>query len=178
MKKIVSAIILSAAAVSAPAFATGFQDGRVGDKYAAVDLGSTSYPGGSATAFRVGGGYQVHPAVAVEVSYMLGGKYTYSVFGVSASTELNSLQIMAVGNYNFGNGWGAFAKAGIAHNSFKSTVVMPFFGAVTGTASSNDLSFAVGGKYEVAKDIQLRAQYQETGVSSVNVISVGAEFHF
>jgi len=178
MKKIVSALVISAAVVSAPAaFAKGFMDGHVGDTYAAVDVGSTAYPGGSATAFRVGGGYQVHPAVAVEVSYMLGGKYSYTLFGATASTEVNSLQIMAVGNYNFGNGWGAFAKAGIAHNSFKSTASLGGF-VLTGTASSNDLSYAVGGKYEVAKDIQLRAQYQETGIASVNVISFGAEFNF
>lgn len=177
MKKVVAVLLLSAA-ISAPAFAAGFTDGVVGSKYAVVELGSTSYGGNTATAISVGGGYQVHPAVAVEVDYLMGGKYTYNVFGVSASTQLNALQVMAVGSYTINSDFSAYAKAGLSHNSYKSTVVMPFFGAVTGTASSNDLAFAIGAKYKINKDIALRAQYQETGVSSVNVISIGAMFNF
>lgn len=177
MKKIVAALLVSAA-FSAPAFAVGFTDGVVGTKYVAADLGSISYGGNSATSISVGGGYQVHPAVAVEVDYLMGGKFTQNVFGFSAETQLNALQIQAVGHYTVTNEFSAYAKAGIAHNSFKQTVVLPFFGATTATATSNDLTYAIGAKYNFTKDIAGRVQYQETGISSVNVLSVGATFNF
>ena len=177
MKKILSAVLISAAAVSAPAFAQGFMDGKVGSKYVAADLGQTSYGGNSATALSIGGGYQVHPAVAVEVDYLMGGKYTYTFFGQSASTEVNSLQVMAVGHYTIDSQWGAYAKAGISHNSFKSTAVVGPF-VVTGTATSNDLAFAIGGTYQVNNELKLRAQYQSVGVASANVLSIGAQYAF
>ncbi len=182
MKKIVSALLVSVAALSAPAYAVGFDDNVVGSKYAVVDLGSISYGGNSATSISVGGGYQVLPAVAVEVDYLMGGKYSYANFGFTGfETSMSGLQIQAVGNYNFGNGFSAYGKAGLAFNSFK-TSYLAFNGvnfyAATATASSTDLTFSIGAKYNVTKDIALRAQYQETGVSSVSVLSVGAMFNF
>jgi opacity protein-like surface antigen len=180
MKKIVSALLISAAAVSAPAFAEGFMDGQVGSKYIAADIGSISYGGlGSTTAIDVGFGYQVHPAVAVEVDYLHGGSLSYASFGFpNLSYQLTAFQVMAVGNYNFGNGFGAYAKAGIAFNSQKVTVPNFLGGTVSSTTSSNDLAFAIGGKYNVANNVALRVQYEETGISSVNMISFGAEFKF
>ncbi|HKB58866.1 MAG TPA: outer membrane beta-barrel protein [Gallionellaceae bacterium] len=177
MKKVVCALLISAAAVSAPAFAEGFMDGVVGSKYIAADVGQISYPPGNATSIDVGFGYQVHPAVAVEVDYLNGSKYSYNVFGVNADYQLTALQVAAVGHYNFGNGWGAYAKAGIAHNMQKATGSL--FGiSISQTATSNDLMVAIGGTYDVADNIKVRAQYQETGISSVNVLSIGAQFGF
>ena len=177
MKKIVSAMLLSAV-ISAPAFAGSWTDAPVGTKYAVVDIGSISYSSlGSATSISIGGGYQVSPYVAVEADYLMGGKYSYSVFGVGADYQLTSLQVMAVGNYSINDQFGAYAKAGLAMNSQKATAsVFGFSSSVT--TSSNDLTFAIGGKYKVNKDIALRLQYQETGISSVNVFSVGAMFNF
>lgn len=181
MKKIVSAMLLSAV-ISAPAFAGGWTDAPVGTKYAVVDLGSISYGSlGSATSISIGGGYQVSPYVAVEADYLMGGKYSYGVAPITGDYKLTSLQVMAVGNYSINDDFSAYAKAGLAMNSQKSTATVSFFG-ITSTASvsqsSNDLTFAIGGKYKVNKDIALRLQYQETGISSVNVFSVGAMFNF
>lgn len=179
MKKIVSALLVSAAALSAPAFATGFEDGVVGTKYAVIDVGSISYGGlGSATAISVGGGYQVHPAVAVEAQYMMGSKLSYSVFGFSGfDYQLTALQITAVGNYNFGNNFSVYGKAGLAFNNQKATTNVFGFTA-SASQSSTDLTYAIGAKYNFNKDIAVRVQYLETGVSSVNVFSIGAMFNF
>ena len=182
MKKVVFALVISAAAVSAPAFAEGFQDGVVGSKYVAADVGQISYGGNSATALDVGFGYQVHPAVAVEVDYLHGGTYStsYSFFGTTFSNDykMSALQVMAVGHYNFGNGWGAYAKAGIAHNMQKDTVGITGLPSTSITSNSNDLTYGIGGTYDVAENIKLRAQYMETGVSSVNTITIGAQSGF
>ncbi len=178
MKKIVSALLVSAAALSAPAFAVGFDDGQVGSKYAAADIAFTSYGGSSATGLNIGGGYQFHPAMAVEVDYLMGGKYTYSLFGVNATTEVNALQVWLVGHYTIDSQFGAYAKVGISHNSAKATVVMPLLGPVTGTATSNDFAFAIGGTYKVNSQFSVRVQYQDVGAASTSVMSIGATYSF
>ena len=179
MKKVVCALLISAAAVSAPAFAEGFMDTPVGSKYVAADVGQISYGGNSATALDVGFGYQVSQPVGIEVDYLHGGSYSYNYLGFGGfETSLSALQVMAVGRYNFGNGWGAYAKAGLAFDSYKTSAVMPFVGAVSSTASSTDLALAIGGTYDVANNIKLRAQYMETGISSVNTLTIGAQFGF
>lgn len=184
MKKIASALLLSAA-ITAPAFANGFTDIPVGSKYAVAEVGSISYGGlGTASAISVGGGYQVHPMVGVEVDYLMGSKLNYG-FGGTFNYQLTALQFMAVGNYTINNELSVYGKAGMAMNSQKSTATVTTLcgfalctGTVSSTATSNNLAIAIGAKYKVSRDIALRAQYQETGVSSVNVISVGAMFNF
>jgi len=177
MKEIVSVLLVSAA-LSAPAFAgsDNFAVDPVGSKYAAVDLGIINYGSNSATSIGIGAGYQFHPYVAGEIDYIFGGTYSTSVLGSSIDTSASSLQFLAVGNMALTNELTAFAKAGLAHNSVK--VTNNFNPLATGTASSNDLTFGIGIKYKVAKDISIRAQYQDYGTASMSVISVGAMFAF
>jgi opacity protein-like surface antigen len=173
MRKILATLLCFAAFVP-PAFATGFADGVVGSKYAVVDLGIISYPQGSATALSIGGGVQVHPAVAVEVDYLMGGSAGYGPFNAAGSYKLSALQAMAVGHYTFNDQFTAYAKAGLAMND--QSLVNPFNGFQY-SMSSTDVAVAFGGRFDVSPGFALRAQYQDTGVSS-NVLSIGALFSF
>lgn len=173
MKKIVSALLISAAAISAPAFAEGFTDGQVGSAYAVVDLGVINYGGGgSATAISVGGGVQVHPAVAVEVDYMHGGTANYG-FNVWQES-LSALQVWGVGHYTINDQFQAYAKGGVALNSYK----WGFVAGPTTTNSSTDLAAAIGIKYNISSAVAVHAQYMDAGTASANVLSVGAQFNF
>lgn len=173
MKKIVSALLVSAAAMSAPAFAEGFMDGQVGSKYALVDVGQIYYGGwGTALAIGVGAGYQVHPAIAVEVDYLHGGNSTWAFGGWNAS--LNSLQFMGVGHYTINDQLVAYAKGGLAFNSYQ----FAWPGQASFTTSSTDLTAAVGVKFNVNQNLGLLAQFQDMGTQSASVLSVGAQFTF
>jgi len=176
--KIVAGLLVSAA-ISAPAFGIGF-DQRVGEAYAVADLGSISYGGlGSATAISVGAGYVVHPALAVEVDYLSGGSLSYGgFFGTPFSIKLDALQFNGVGSYSVNNEFSVYAKAGLAMNSQKWTLPFGFNSTYSGSSNSTDLTFGIGAKYKINKNLALRAQYQETGISSVNVISIGAMYSF
>lgn len=173
MTKLLSAMLVSAA-LAAPAFADGFSDGTVGSKYAAFDLGDISYNQGSATALSVGGGYQVHPAVAVEVDYLMGTSASYGPINNLAYYKLSALQFMAVGHYTFNAQFSAYAKAGLAMNN--QTLTNPANGFQY-SVSSTDLVVGLGAKLNVWQDLALRLQYLDTGVSS-SVVSIGAEFGF
>lgn len=178
MKKLLTVLLLSAAftpfAFSPSAFAKGFADGTVGHKYVAVDLGSISYSPGSATSLSIGGGVQVHPAVAVEVNYLMGGTTHYGPFNNPGSYKLSALQLMAVGHYTFNSQFFAYAKAGLAMNN--QSLTNPLNG-LQYSVSSTDVAVAIGGAVNVSPGLALRAQYMDTGVSS-NVLSIGAQFSF
>lgn len=178
MKKLITVIAISTIA-SSPAFAAkGFMDGVVGTKYAVAEVGSISYSGfGSTTSLSVGGGYQIHPAVAIEVDYLMGGKATSTVLGMDIDAKLTALQVMGVGSYTINPELSAYAKGGIGFNSFKSTVILGGTPYSTST-SSTDVVAAIGIRYHMSKSAALQAQYMETGVSSVNVISFGGKFSF
>lgn len=161
-------------ALAAPALATGFSDGTVGSKYAAVDLGDISYNQGSATALSIGGGYQVHPAVAVEVDYLMGNSASYGPVNNLAYYKLSALQFMAVGHYTFNSQFSVYARAGLAMNN--QTLTNPANGFQY-SVSSTDLAIGFGAKLHLSPAFALRAQYLDTGVFS-SVLSIGAEFGF
>lgn len=173
MNKLLAALLLSTTFIP-PAFAVGFADGTVGREYLAADLGSISYNQGGATSLSIGGGVQVHPAVAVEVNYLMGGTTYYGPINTIGSYRLSSLQVMAVGHYTFNSRLFAYAKAGLATNSQSLTNPLNGFQS---SVSSTDLAFAIGGAVNVAQGLALRAQYLDTGVSS-NILSLGAQFSF
>ncbi len=173
MKKLLSALLISAALTS-PAFATGFTDGTVGAKYAVLDLGSISYGQGNATSVSVGGGFQVHPAVAVEVDYLMGSSTSYGPFNNLSYYKLSALQVMAVGHYTFNDQFSAYAKGGLAMNT--QTLTNPLNG-IQYSVSSTDLAVAFGAKFNVNRDFAVRLQYLDTGVSST-ILSIGAQVNF
>jgi opacity protein-like surface antigen len=172
MKKLLLAF-LALAAFAPPALATGFADGTVGSKYVVLDLGFITYSQGSAAALSIGGGYQVHPAVAVEVDYLMANSASYGPFNLG-SHKLSALEVMAVGHYTFNSQFSAYAKAGLALNN--QTLTNPVNG-IQDTPSSNDIAVGIGAKYNVSPDFALRLQYLDTGVSS-SIISVGAMVNF
>lgn len=173
MNKVLVALLLFAT-LAPPACATGFADGVVGSKYAVVDLGTISYNQGSATALSIGGGVQVHPAVAVEADYLMGGSASYGPINNFGSYKLSALQVMAVGHYTFNSQITAYAKAGLAMNN--QSQINPLNGFQY-TTSSTDVAVAFGGMFNVSPGFAVRAQYLDTGVSS-NVLSIGALFSF
>lgn len=168
------AIFVMFATFASPALADGFADGVVGSKYAVLDLGNISYNQGSATSLSIGGGYQVHPAVAVEVDYLMGGSTSYGLAANPAYYKLSALQLMAVGHYTFTSQFSAYAKAGLAANNQTQTNPLTGFQYVV---SSTNFAFAVGAKLDLSPQLALRVQYLDTGVSS-DIMSIGAQFSF
>ncbi len=173
MNKLLSALLIFAALTS-PAFATGFADGTVGAKYAVLDIGSISYNQGSATSVSVGGGYQVHPAVAVEVDYLMGSSTSFGPFNNLSYYKLSALQVRAVGHYTFNDQFSAYAKGGLAMNT--QTHTNPVNG-LEYSVSSTDVAVAFGVKFNVNRDFALRLQYMDTGVSAT-ILSIGAQVNF
>lgn len=181
MKKFAAALLLSAVSV-APAFAADAGTAYVNLDYSQVNLGSPSIFGPNGTtsfanpgAFRIGGGYNFTPNVAVEAGYSIIGDSTINgsgtVLGFAyTSTETmktSSLQVAAVGTYPINEQFDVFGKLGLASNkgdySCSVTVAGTAGACPSVSASKTSVMYGIGAKYNINKTWGLRLQYENYG---------------
>jgi len=185
MKK--TARILAAALVlgtTAPAMAEGF--------YGAVDVGNTHAADvclgqnamgckGGATALRIGGGYQFQQNWAGELSYAKygSGSLGFTPRGVARGDwSASGLQISLVGSLPINNEAALLAKVGYGINNFSA-------GALS--ASNNTVTGGFGFRYNVDKQLSVRAMYENlgtfgdpftTGLTRMSLFTVGGMMKF
>ncbi len=202
MKKIALVALLSAV-IATPALAD-----NTGSFYGAVDLGSVSFSNATSQfsntsfpnpgAFRLAGGYNITPMFAVEAGYaMIGDSKITSVAGAATVTETlktSSLQVAGVANYAINDAFGVFGKLGFANTKvdYTASVVGGTFvaGVVTAASGSKtNLTFGLGGQYNINKQFAIRAQYEDFGKVTVGtganagdvgikMVSVGGVYNF
>lgn len=194
MKKLTVSILSAVAltTLSGAAMAEGF--------YAALDAGQARYNiscagtvacSNTATAVRVTGGYQYTPNVAVEVSYGDYGAATGSVVDpvlglANAKIATSGLQLAAVGSLPLSNNFALTGKLGVASTSVKTSVTAAAgVGGVTSTSTT--LTAGIGVRYDLSKNVSLRAQYESLGnvkegasgqKFGLSLISAGVSFAF
>lgn len=171
--------------------------------YGAVDIGQakqkdscTGTPAGvsctaTATAFRIGGGYQLNPNVGLEVSYGDYGaaKATGPVLGtpVTASLAATGFQVSAVGSLPVSDAFAFTGKIGVANTTLKVSAAALGLNIGLGSASTTTLAYGIGVRYNLTPTIAIRAQYEDLGKMSypggggktgLSLISAGVTFGF
>ncbi|MBI5917766.1 MAG: outer membrane beta-barrel protein [Nitrosomonadales bacterium] len=171
--------------------------------YGAVDLGQakqkdscTGAPAGvsctaTATAFRIGGGYQLNPNVGLEVSYGDYGaaKASGPALGpVSLSLAATGFQVSAVGSLPVSDAFAFTGKIGVANTTLKTSASALGLNIGLGSTSTTTLAYGIGVRYNLTPTIALRAQYEDlgkmnypggvTGKTGLSLISAGVTFGF
>jgi OOP family OmpA-OmpF porin len=171
MKKIAIAVLLSAF-VAAPAVAA--------DMYVGVNVGSAKIDSSNlstTTSFALLGGYTFNQYFAAEIAYIDFGSKDYRdpVFG-PFSVKSSAWSISGVGSYPFNEQFSVFGKLGIASTSTDTS------GSST---SKSDLTYGIGGQFNVNKQIGIRLGYDVYKVTDAasstfdqKVTSIGAVFKF
>ena len=195
MKKIAFVALLSAC-IATPALAD-----NTGKFYGAVDLGSVSFssnvtggangttPYPKPSAFRFAGGYNITPMFAVEAGYVMIGDSIIDSVGLGKETiKSSALSVAGVANIAINNEFGVFGKLGFANTKMDVTCVLTN-GVSCGTAngSKTNLTFGLGGQYNINKQFAIRAQYEDfgkvtpTGANSaagITMLSIGGIYNF
>jgi OOP family OmpA-OmpF porin len=121
----------------------------------------------------------------VELGYADLGEITASGPGGNASAEANAWDLVGVGILPLGNNFSLYGKAGFYRGEVDGQVNTPGF---AGGASENntDLTFGVGARYDVTRNVAVRAEWQRysdmgggnVGESDVDVMSLGLQYQF
>jgi OmpA-OmpF porin, OOP family len=194
MKSARSAVVVLALAAgmsaALPAHAQGAQQlyvgGSVGQTTASDGCSGIIVPGidcnDSDIAWRILGGYSINPNFSVELGYQDLGKVRATGFGVNGEVTANVWELVAVGTLPLRNRFSVYGKLGGYRGDTKLTSNTGF----SGTDTNTDVTFGVGARYDLSRQIALRAEYQSyqsvggdtVGTSDFDVISVGALFNF
>ena len=144
----------------------------------------------TATAGRIGAGYQINNNFGAELSYADFGSNSASgiISGVpvSASLKATGFEAAVVGAWPMTENFALTGKLGVANTKVKGQ------GSGAGSvanasATSTTAAFGVGLRYAVSKNIALRAQYEDlgnvgdeatTGKSKLSLWSLGVTFGF
>jgi OmpA-OmpF porin, OOP family len=163
-----------------------YAGGSIGQTTASDGCSGIILPGitcnDSDTAWRIFGGYRIDPNLSVELGYQDLGQVKATGFGVNGDVTASVWELVAVGTLPLRNRFSIYGKLGGYLGDTKLSSNAGFSGSETNT----DITFGIGGRYDVSPQVALRAEYQSyqsvgggaVGQSDFDVISVGALFNF
>lgn len=171
MKQLLAAAILSTASLSAIAADQGF--------YATAEAGQISFTGNNPSfwpkpsAITLGGGYHFNRNLSVEAGYSIVGDSTVNTIAAGSSSKetmkTKLLQVVAVGTYPINDTFEVFGKLGLVNEQFDYTYSYSTTGyaySVSNSASKTNLTYGIGGQFNINKRFGLRLQYQNFGKAS------------
>ncbi len=186
IKSFLTAAILALAAVSTPARSqdTGWYAGfALGQGSHDVDCSFTITCDDKDTAWKLFGGYQFNKNLGVEAGYVNFGKVggTDVIFG-TFEIKPTGFEVLAVGTLPINPQFDVYGKLGLFSWDLDASDA---FGKIS--ESGTDLTFGIGVKYNFAKNVGIRLEWQRyndignestTGTSDSDFIGVGLVFKF
>jgi OOP family OmpA-OmpF porin len=130
--------------------------------YVGADIGQSDFGGENDTAFKLVGGYQVTRHFAAE------GAYAW-LFD-KAGAEATAFELVGVGSLPLANQLSVFGKLGFANAYIEA-------GALD--EEKVELTYGVGLRYDLTRNIGLRGQWQRYDTSEeIDVFTLGAVWRF
>jgi len=176
---------------------TASNAGGCSDLSGLFDPGFSCSSNNTSTGWKLFGGYQVNKYLAAEASYVNLGDFKISASGriaaiqatATGSNKASGFSLDAVGTWPISEQFGLIGRIGLFAWTLDSSATASS-GGVTATASDKPtgtgLDFGVGAKYDFARNLGVRAEYQRfqsigndnTGKSDVDLISASAVYRF
>lgn len=135
-------------------------------------------------AWRILGGYQFNKNLAVELGYTDAGEASASGGGLNVAVSGKIWEVVAVGSWPFAQNFSAYGKLGLYRGDSDLTTNVPGFS--NESESNTDLTYGIGVRWDFAKNLGARLEYQiykdmgggNIGEGDVDVISVGVIWKF
>jgi len=160
---------------------------------AGYGITSSSTVSGTPTAWKVFGGYQVNKYFGVEGAYADLGQFTINSSVTPAGTGTATWQpnnvwsLSAVGYLPIMDQFSAFGKLGVAYSNVNFTYSDTNANAISVSNTTTSPLYGLGLKYDFTDHASVRGEFERyqnlgdssvTGQSSVNVWSLGLQYHF
>lgn len=186
---LVSMIMVAGLAVGASASAQVYVGGTVGQSKWNVDCKEAGVTCDKSTnAYKLVGGYNIDKNFALEASYFSLGKMQANakIGTVNATAEAKGtgFELAGVLKHDFENGFGAFAKAGVARVKADMSASVPSTFKLSDSTTSTQPVLGLGLTYAVSKEIALRGEIESrrikigTDKNTVNTVSLGVQYAF
>ena len=146
------------------------------------------------TGWKVFGGYQFNKNFGAEVGYVDLGKATangvITGVAVSADAKVKGFEVLGVGTLPIANNFSAYGKLGFFRwdlDVSATGAISGFSATVSASETGTDFTFGLGLKYDFAKNIGARLEWQRyndigkestTGKSDADLLSLGIVFKF
>jgi OmpA-OmpF porin, OOP family len=186
-KIIAATLLISAGLMSAPAMAAG-------PFYGGVSIGQSKFNDAcngvsgagvrcsdSDTGYKILGGYQINPNVAVEATFAdLGQAKASDNFGNFISQKGSGFGVGVVGTLPLANNFSLLGRLGFTRGEIKTSSNV---GSVP-NVSSTELSFGVGASYAVTPTVEIRGEWEQFKIEDgniggkANLLSIGAVMKF
>jgi OOP family OmpA-OmpF porin len=188
MKKniIAAALLATGFAMSASASAQAYVGGTVGQARWNVDCQGAGQCDKTDTAFKLLGGLDLYPNIAVEASYFSLGKASASDSGLKGEFKASGVDLVGVFKTTPVNGFVGFAKLGVGYIKGE---VNASYGTLKGSLSKNSAQAVagLGVTYQLTNNVSLRAEYERRDAKVADVdgakvtisnFSVGVQYAF
>jgi OOP family OmpA-OmpF porin len=132
------------------------------------------------TAFKVFGGYNFNQYFAFELAYFDSGKPDQNFGPGNLEVALNGINISGVGRLPLGEVFSLFGKLGYASYDGEITGRVGNQTVAGGDSSDEDLTYGIGGAFNIGPSFELRAEYEAFDISdgAFNILSVSGLFKF
>jgi len=138
------------------------------------------------TAWRLFGGYQFNPNIAVELGYSDLGKAKASGGGVEVSDEATAWDLTAVGSWPLTNQFSIYGRFGFYHSEVTSKILVSGLGSASEDKSTTDITFGIGARFDINRNLGIRGEWQRYNdmkdafdtKSNVDVFSIGVLYRF
>jgi OOP family OmpA-OmpF porin len=185
LKRTTIAGLLAAAglAASQATFAQARPDmgGYVGGSVGQMEADGTCGAGFSCdledTAFKIFGGYRFNRNLAGEVFWGEWGEITVRSGAATATGEIRTIGVSAVGILPLNQQFELFGKVGFGNTKQKVSGSAPGV-AISGRQTGTEILYGFGAAYNVNRNLGLRAEWEFLDDSEVDVMSVGIEYRF
>ena len=131
--------------------------------YAGASFGQSKIEGETDTGWKIFGGYQINKSFGAEFGYVNLGKVKESgalpIFGAfTATIDAKAWQLVGVGTLPIDDRFSVFGKLGFAR--WDADLKCTGFLAGCGDDSGTDLTFGVGVKYNLTRNLAVRGEWE------------------
>lgn len=184
-KKTTIAALLAAAGLAASqaslAQARPDQGGYIGASVGQMEADGACGSGQSCdfkdTAFKVFGGYRFNRNLAGEVFWGEWGEISVRQGTASATGEIRTIGLAAVGILPINQQFELFGKLGFGNTKQKVSASAPGF-TIAGQDTGTELLYGFGATYNFTRNLGVRAEWEFLNDSEVDIMSIGIQYRF